>query len=221
MATPDGPCLSPWSHSLSLPHNLYKLKKRKPSEFQNIQSTAKRRCFPSSDLFPAVKQDTVSPVKSIDQSERELPRQPNTIIDFQPVSCGHDSLLHDSYSEADPIITDQPSAFKNTEDFSSEIHRSRVTDDMDIDDSSSQAVARHETGSEEQAMENKESLRKRAEKLANTLQFMKEHDISSNDYWAVPTAYSMEEELENARIAMETDYVPNANQYRLQTSNNA
>ncbi|PIK37346.1 hypothetical protein BSL78_25821 [Apostichopus japonicus] len=121
MATPDGPCLSPWSHSLSLPHNLYKLKKRKPSEFQNIQSTAKRRCFPTSDLFPAMKQDTVSPVKSIDQSERGLSRQPNTIIDFQPVSCGHDSLLHDSYSEADPIIIDQPSAFKNTEDFSSDI----------------------------------------------------------------------------------------------------
>ncbi|PIK41725.1 hypothetical protein BSL78_21425 [Apostichopus japonicus] len=189
MATPDGPCLSPWSHSLSLPHNLYKLKKRKPSEFQNIQSTAKRRCFPSSDLFPAMRHETVSQVKSNDQSERELPRQPNTIIDFQPVSCGHDSLLHDSYSEADPI-TDQPSAFKNTEDFSSDIHRSRVTDDMDIDDSSSQAVARHETGSEEQAMENKESLRKRAEKLANTLQFMKVlHSVCTGYPGTLPTRY--------------------------------
>ena len=40
-------------------------------------------------------------------------------------------------------------------------------------------------------------------------------DVESNDYWALPqeNRLKMEDELEQARIAMETDYVPDPYQY--------
>ncbi|XP_063957217.1 uncharacterized protein LOC135154552 [Lytechinus pictus] len=58
-------------------------------------------------------------------------------------------------------------------------------------------------------------LRARVDQLQSQLQYMKSMDVESNDYWALPQEnhLKMEDELEQARIAMESDYVPDPFQY--------
>ncbi|XP_071478390.1 uncharacterized protein [Diadema antillarum] len=60
-----------------------------------------------------------------------------------------------------------------------------------------------------------ETLRAKAEKLQAQLHYMRSMEVESNDYWALPQEnhLRMEDELEQARIAMETDYVPDPYQY--------
>eukprot|EP00057_Strongylocentrotus_purpuratus_P021636 XP_011676110.1 PREDICTED: uncharacterized protein LOC581634 [Strongylocentrotus purpuratus] len=60
-----------------------------------------------------------------------------------------------------------------------------------------------------------ESLRAKADKLQSQLHYMKSMEVESNDYWALPQENSlkMEDDLEQARIAMESDYVPDPYQY--------
>ncbi|XP_033102631.1 uncharacterized protein LOC117105562 [Anneissia japonica] len=62
----------------------------------------------------------------------------------------------------------------------------------------------------------RELLIKRTEKLEEQLKFIQEQGVESNDYWAAPSDDSrltMQDELEQARIQMESDFSPDPYQY--------
>ncbi|XP_071954972.1 uncharacterized protein [Antedon mediterranea] len=61
----------------------------------------------------------------------------------------------------------------------------------------------------------RELLIKRTEKLEEQLKFIQEQEVESNDYWAAPSdsQLTMQDELEQARIQMESDFAPDPYQY--------
>ncbi|XP_072015473.1 uncharacterized protein [Amphiura filiformis] len=84
----------------------------------------------------------------------------------------------------------------------------------------SQECIRLQSGEQSEISEQKrlheEAVAKRADKLQSQLNFLQEIQSQSNDYWAVPqeNQLKMADELEQARIAMDTDYAPDYHQYR-------
>ncbi|KAJ8049772.1 hypothetical protein HOLleu_02669 [Holothuria leucospilota] len=234
MATPSGPCLPSWNLSPSAALRLYGVKKRKPSEQQAYHCPVKRRCsFPAAEVLNLTDNWNPDLGRNLQDSESIV----KTDL-YVPTLCGHDSLLHNADSEAEHFChTAGSPCLQGTHvcKVTSASPQDHVDERMDLDvvnksidhvspkshcfENSNVKTGGDSLDAGSEA--SKASLREKAEKLASTLQFMKDHNITSNDYWAVPpeSELSMEEELEMARVAMETDYAPNPDQYRSHSSN--